>query len=99
MAIKATGIALTIDYWASMWDKIEVLTDDELSSDDKVPVTEAATGFLRSTAFFAYNEANWSIAKVKTYAGVTLIAENSVSIEKTNRQSLTIVRKDLLEGI
>ena len=97
MAIKATGIALTIDYWASMWDKIEVLTNDELSSDDKVPVTEAETGFLRSTAFFAYNEANWTIAKVKTYAGATLIAENVVDIVKTNRQSLTLIRRDLLQ--
>jgi len=96
MAIEATGIALTIDWWATQWDKIEVLTDDELSSDNKAPVTEEETGFLRSTAFFAYNEANFAIAKVKTYAGATLIAENAVDIVKTSRQSLTLIRRDNL---
>ena len=96
MAIKAAGIAWTIAWWKTQVDKVEVLTADEVSKIDKVPVTEAETGFLRSTAFFAYNEANFPIAKVRTYAGATLIAENAVDIVKTNRQSLTLIRKDFL---
>ena len=97
MAIKATGIAWTIAWWKTQVDKVEVLTADEVSKIDKVPVTEAETGFLRSTAFFAYNEANWTTTKVRTYAGATLIAENSVNIMKTDRQSLTLIRRDLLQ--
>ena len=97
MAIKATGIAWTIAWWKTQVDKVEVLTADESQKTHKTPVTEAETSFLRSTAFFAYNEANFSIAKVRTYAGATLIAENAVDIVKTNRQSLTLIRRDLLQ--
>ena len=82
---------------ASVWDKIEVLTADEGQKTHKTPVTEAETSFLRSTAFFAYNEANFSIAKVRTYAGATLIAENVVDIVKTSRQSLSLIRRDVLQ--
>ncbi len=37
-----------------------------------------------------------SIAKIKTYAGAINVAENEVDIIKTDRQSLTIVRRDYL---
>jgi len=99
MAIEATGITLTLEYWKTVWDKIEVLTADEAQKIAKVPIVEVEPekGQLRSTAFFAYNEANWTTAKVRTYAGATLIAENAVDIVKTNRQSLTLIRRDLLQ--
>ena len=96
MAIKAACIAWTIAWWKTQVDKVEVLTADESQKTHKTPVTEAETGQLRATAFFAYNEANWTTAKVRTYAGATLIAENAVDIVKTNRQSLTLIRKDFL---
>jgi len=96
MAVLDAGIQLTITYWASVWDKIEVLSEGEAESANKVPVTEVETGYLQSTAFFAYNEANFDTVTIKTYAGVIQVAENTVDIQKTDRQSLTIVRKDLL---
>ena len=98
MAITNEAIVLTLEYWKTVWDKIEVLTADEAQKIAKVPIVEVEPEKrqLRSTAFFAYNEANFSIAKVRTYAGATLIAENVVNIVKTNRQSLTLIRKDFL---
>lgn len=98
MTITAAGIAATVYLWAGEWDKIELVDADGVVIDDKVPVLTEETGYLESTAYFANDEANGAIAEVYLYAGATKIAENAVDIIKTNRQSLTIVRRDYLEG-
>jgi len=99
MAITAAGIALTIEFWETLWDLIEVLDADDVVLDDKVPVLTIETGYLESTVYFAPDEANGAIRKIRTYAGATQLAENAVDIIKTSRQSLTIVRRDVLEAV
>lgn len=99
MAITSKGIELTINYWANQWDKIEILNNAGTESVEKVPVTQPEDGYLESIVFFGHNEGNFHIEKVRTYAGNILVAENAVDFIKTDRQSLTLVRKDhLVEG-
>lgn len=97
MGITADGIALTIGLWKEAFDKIELLDITEAESTEKTPVNEEETGYLQETAFFPHDEANYHIEIVRLYAGTTLVAENSVDITKSSRQSLTVIRKDYLE--
>lgn len=99
MAITAAGIAKVLELLAGVLDKIEVLDASDVVIDDKVPVITEETGYIESTVYFAHDEANDAIAKIRTYAGAVQVAENTVDIIKTDRQSLTIVRRDYLEGV
>ena len=99
MAITVDGIGHVVDFLAGEFDSVEVLDAAEVETESKVPITEALTGRVRTTAFFDNTEANFAIAKVRLYAGLVLIAENAVDVTKTDRQSLTVVRKDHLEAV
>lgn len=98
MAIKTEGIELTVDFWEGQWDKIEVASEGDAETEDKIPVVENLSDRTRCTAFFDDTEANFQIVNVRMYVGAVLVAETAVNILKTNRQSLTVVRTDILEA-
>ena len=80
------------------FDTIVISNEDGTETASKVIVPEVLSGRLRSTVMFDHTEGNCPIAEVQMWADTVLIAETEVNIVKTDKQSLTIVRTDKLEG-
>jgi len=97
MPVRPAGIARTYGFWASIFNRMQVT--DGIASAEKAPVVEVFPDAAKSTVFFDHNEANIHIRTVRLFAGTDLIAENTIDIQKTNRQSLTITRRDILRGL
>jgi len=93
------GIQKILEYMQSQWDQIEVNDDNSESETKTIADKEVVNGSLESIVFFDYTEANFTLQNVVTVASdATEVTSNAVDVTKTDRQSLTIVKKDKLEA-
>jgi len=83
---------------ARAFDTITLENEAGTETASKTIIPEVLTGKLRSTVLFDHTEANFHIKRAQLWADTVKIAETPVDIQKTNSQSLTVVRSDTLEG-
>lgn len=96
MSVTTTGINKILTYMGSVFDKIVLADATGSLTAEKTPVVTVSTDRVICTAYFGTDEANFTIKTVQLWAGADLIAESSVNVIKTSRQSLTVTRRDYL---
>jgi len=93
------GIQKILEYMESQWDEIEVNDDNAESETKTIAEKEIVNGTLESIVFFDHTEANFHLRNILTLAeDSTEVTSNNVDATKTDRQSMTIVKKDRLEA-
>ena len=93
------GIQKILEYMEDEWHEIEVNDDNSESETKTIAEKEIVNGTLESIVFFDHTEANFNLKNVLTLSeDSTEVTSNSVDVTKTDRQSMTIVKKDRLEA-
>ncbi len=96
--MEQTAITRTLEFWESEWHKLVVTNEAGTETAEKTVVTDVESDRLISTVFFGSQEANFHIKRVRLYdASDVLLSVKSVSINKSDKQSLTLVRRDILK--